>query len=183
MKNTISGFYTRFHVIDFVILFGGAMMILYWSVGSFMFTDIFNPLRDIYFYISKFVFSKVEPNRVLATEFSNPLDGDWISNINLAMGCFVVTYISLKCWVYLAYEISKRLESRIMISKFGRKKYDALQRCLKIRAANFKRLNSEKAEIEKAEFAHYEKWKNYYKSSLSFDEWKEKVINSSENKP
>lgn len=179
MKNTIGSYYTRFHVINFVIVIGVILMIIYWSLASFVFQDVFNPLRDAYLYVSKFVFARINPNGELATEFSNPLDGDWISNINLAMGCFGTTIILIKCWVYLAFEVYTRLERSMMISKFGKKKYDSLQRYLKIKAANLKRQDSEKADIEKAEFAHYEKWKSYYKSSLSFDEWKEKVVNSS----
>ncbi len=35
----------------------------------------------------------------------------------------------------------------------------------------------EKDDLNDATFEHYTKWKTFYKSDLSFDEWKNKVLN------
>ncbi|EBW5488268.1 hypothetical protein DPT27_23700, partial [Salmonella enterica subsp. enterica serovar Kiambu] len=40
---------------------------------------------------------------------------------------------------------------------------------------------SEKNALNDATFEHYSKWKTYYKSELSFDEWKIKVMNGKNN--
>ncbi|MDS4101220.1 hypothetical protein RJY75_26240 [Escherichia coli] len=40
---------------------------------------------------------------------------------------------------------------------------------------------SEKNALNDASFEHYSKWKAYYKSDMSFDEWKNKVMNDKNN--
>lgn len=182
MENRATKFNKKFNLTQLVVVIVGAIFCFYGTAYSFINHDVFNPFRDLYLYLSVWVFSQVEPGEVLATHFSNPFDGEWIGNINLLVGCYVVTYIILKCWINISGKVFLKIEKKMFISKFGAKKYDAYKRCLNLRAKNIKKEIAEKNEFEKSQFEHYQSWTRHYKSSLSYEEWQEKVMNLTENK-
>lgn len=182
MESIVTSYSKKFNITQLVVVLAGAIFCFYGSTYSFINHDVINPLRDLYLYLSVWVFSQIEPDKVLATHFSNPLDGEWIGNINLLVGCYAVTYIFVKCWINIAGKVFQKLEKKLFISKFGEKKYDAYNRCLNLRAKYIKKEIAEKNEFEKAQFEHYQSWTRHYKSSLSYEEWQEKVMNLTENR-
>lgn len=96
----------------------------------------------------------------------------------------VIVYATFHATVTITGYISELLERNYIKYIFGARflrLYEKMQKRKGKVIARQKYKASEKNALNDATFEHYSKWKTYYKSELSFDEWKIKVMNSKNN--
>lgn len=92
----------------------------------------------------------------------------------------VIVYATFHATVTVTGYISEVLERNYIKYIFGTRflrLYEKMQKRKGKVIARQKYKASEKNVLNDASFEHYTKWKTYYKSELSFDEWKIKVMN------
>ncbi|HBZ8014977.1 TPA: hypothetical protein MM158_005209 [Klebsiella pneumoniae] len=174
----MSNYIVRTNTVQLLIMIALVIMCISWSLASFYDASVYHPLRDIYQYITQWVYSNFFNGGTLPTEFAYPVKEGLIGVVDLAMGAYAVTYATLKIGLTLGRKLLSYLERKVLVHKFGHKKY--IRYCkLRNSASIYKKNISEGSDFEKAQINYYEKWKQHYKSSLSYSEWQKKVLNTS----
>lgn len=141
---------------------------VYWSFQSFFHSSIFNPLKEIFISIANAVY-KNNTGHELASSFDVPREISFWERMWLWCGVIVVIYITIfliymtiRCCYDFLYQ--KRLIK--YLGKEGFRRFVSL--------SQYREDSS--SDMEEASKKHYEAWVSYYKSSLTYDEWKEKII-------
>lgn len=97
----------------------------------------------------------------------------------------VIVYATFHTTGMIAGYISEIIERNYIKYIFGARflrLYEKMQKRKGKVIARCKNKTSEKDALNDATFEHYTRWKSYYKSDLSFEEWKLKVMNTNTNK-
>ncbi|EOR9277660.1 hypothetical protein FKP64_RS19070 [Escherichia coli] len=92
----------------------------------------------------------------------------------------VIAYATFHATVIIAGYIAELLERNYIKYIFGARFLRLYEKMQKRKGKIIARQNKktcEKDDLNDAIFEHYTKWKTFYKSDLSFDEWKNKVLN------
>ncbi|MGE9403668.1 hypothetical protein [Escherichia coli] len=100
--------------------------------------------------------------------------GDYLMSVGYLLVMFLV---QLYVAAYLINKLYWSLMTQVIIYKEGR---DFHRKYAGISSARFTRLLSEEEvdmELEDISRKHWEKWKEHYKSNMSYDEWKRKFKN------
>ncbi|EOG1717631.1 hypothetical protein ACK3OH_004519 [Salmonella enterica] len=95
----------------------------------------------------------------------------------------IVALLCLYATFFILFQITGGLtyiiERHYIKYRFGNRflrAYEKLANRGKKRSQKIEGKASEKESLDKASYSHYEKWKEYYKSDLSFEDWKIKVM-------
>ncbi|EMK8420456.1 hypothetical protein V9O75_003637 [Shigella sonnei] len=131
-------------------------------------------------YMAQSFYTSFSDGATLPNEFGNLSKIGFTGAINLVIGAYVVSFCSLKIWSVVGDKLFDKLEKKCLIAKFGKRKYDGYCKIYNKKIEVAENKSAEVAELEKVQIAHYEKWKIHYRSSLSYSEWKEKVLNNVE---
>ncbi|EDQ3655472.1 hypothetical protein ZP73_003617 [Salmonella enterica subsp. enterica] len=97
----------------------------------------------------------------------------------------VIVYATFCVTLTIAGYISELIERNYIKYIFGARflrLYEKLKNRKGKAIARWKNKINEKDALNDATFEHYTKWKSYYKSDMSFEEWKLKVMNTDSTK-
>ena len=152
------------------------------------FHGVFNPIYKLVSLIFDFVLSKkvlfpenlAEYQAMLdapAEKFAIPFLSFYVGLLLLVIG-----FLTVICCLRIAREASQYLQHTYIKARFGRDYYSLFlfNERLKEKAQDNKTEQEKQLEdLVKVQREHYEKWKKYHKSELTFKEWKERVLNES----
>ncbi|MDP4455592.1 hypothetical protein O3T00_30540 [Escherichia coli] len=133
---------------------------------------VYNPVP---YYFSEWI-NWMQPKIKLPVTYHDPslyLDngtysiGDYILSIGYLFGFF---FAQLYVAIIFLGKLNHALIRKIIIYKATE---DFRQKYFGVKEARFKRLLNEQ-DLEDISRKHWEKWREYYKSNMSYDEWKQK---------
>lgn len=151
---------------------------IYWSIISFINPSVFHPLKYVF---DKFIglFYEAIAKNVYELKNFTPYPSDLSSGsgtsdqrIILIIEMGIVIFLTMQIVASVIGRIYNYYMQRVLVSRFGEEAYKEYLR--QIKEQDIK--DSEKMRLEEASQSHYKKWKEYYKSDMPYNEWKEKVI-------
>ncbi|EGK7500119.1 hypothetical protein IPU80_004496 [Escherichia coli] len=164
IKNRLIGFGVA-NLIVFLIV---CPLGVYWGVQSFFHSSVFNPLKEIYMIIANALY-KNNTGHDLASSFDVPQDISFWEKMCLWFGVIIVIYVTMflihtmiRCCFDFFYQ-------KTLIKYLGEKGFRRFESLSQYEDTKI-------SVVEEASRKHYEAWVSYYKSSLTYDEWKEKII-------
>ncbi|EGO6494864.1 hypothetical protein IU285_004519 [Salmonella enterica] len=185
MVNKIKYKLLHIRLLDILLSCAVILVSFYYSVASLF--GVFNPIMWLAVSIADFLTGKKGsfPQSIYEysawwdrLEFSSP---EIMQFVMAGLFLCVIVYATFHATVMIAGYISEYIERNYIKYIFGARflrLYEKMQnRKGKIIARQNNKI-SEKDALNDATFEHYTKWKAYYKSDLSFEEWKLKVMNT-----
>lgn len=151
---------------------------VYWSFIAFFNPSVFHPFKFVFDKICSMFYEIIARDILhldINTAFPKVLSSDTGTldqRIILIIGMGIVTYFTMQIVSDAIRIVFNYFMRKTLISRFGGSAYKDYLRQIKERDIK----NSEQIRLEEASQSHYKKWKEYYKSDMPYDEWKEKVI-------
>lgn len=152
---------------------------------SLSFYGVFNP----FFYFASLLFNNLNNKQgfpVTLNEYLTYFNGLDLSRFEylFQFGILSIMIFALLCLTFYvtincAGYVSEVIKINYIKYRFGSAFLLAFKKVLRKRESlgNMKsRLSGEEQSFKDAEYKHYEEWKRFYKSDLTFDEWKSKIL-------
>ncbi|EAR0259862.1 TPA: hypothetical protein ACWOR4_002860 [Escherichia coli] len=184
MKNKLKYKLLHIRLLDFLLSCTVILASCYYSIASLF--GVFNPIMWLSSFLIDSLIGKKGSFPQSIHEYSSwwdRLEFSFPEIMQFFMAGFflcVIVYATFHATVIIAGYIAELLERNYIKYIFGTRflrLYEKMQkRKGKIIACQNKK-TCEKDDLNDATFEHYTKWKTFYKSDLSFDEWKNKVLN------
>lgn len=141
---------------------------VYWGVKSFFNSSVFNPLKEIYMIIANALY-KNNTGHDLVSSFDVPQDISFWEKMCLWFGVVIVIYMTIfiiHTMIRCCFDIFNQKTLIKYLGDKGFRRFESL--------SQYK--DAKSSVVEEASRKHYEAWVSYYKSSLTYDEWMEKII-------
>lgn len=178
---------TEISFVNFVLSLSGLGASFWYTYKSFY--GLFNP----YFYFTATLFDEVVNKPGFFPKDIHGLQAMWDQPLQESIMPMQTFFIGMLMFILGAatlltcFEVVNRMKDFIINFyvkvRFGSEYYSVWMFTEKRKS--FEHHQNEKTEREKeleplrkAELEHYEEWKKYHKSSLSFSEWKQKILNA-----
>ncbi|ECD1854022.1 hypothetical protein EWG95_17515 [Salmonella enterica subsp. enterica serovar Pomona] len=184
MKNKTK--YRLLHVklLDVLLSCSVVLVSFYYSFASLF--GVFNPIMWLAASIADFLTGKKGsfPQTIHAySAWWDRLEFSFPEIMQFFMAGFflcVIVYATFHATVMIAGYVSELIKRNYIKYIFGARflrLYEKIEKRKGKAIARQQNKTSEKDNLNNATYEHYTKWKIYYKSDLSFDEWKVKVMN------
>ncbi|EGB7013619.1 hypothetical protein H8C17_002582 [Salmonella enterica] len=97
----------------------------------------------------------------------------------MGMITMLMLYATFSCIIYVSLKLTSAIERFYIKCRFGGhylRVYNRYSLDNHRKLEKMEKKKNEKDDLECAAYGHYEKWKEYYKSDLSFKDWQLKVM-------
>lgn len=178
MSTEIKKLASRIDLIRDIAIFCGLIASSYWSVISFVKPEIFQPVKSLMLPFFDSLYKGFSFNAHNASEdvrFPNLLsyhDGNSFQQVIMILCAGWVCICTGFLTVSIINKTHSCFKKKSLVKRYGKEEYKLYMREIEEK----ERKENEQKLLEEASKAHHEKWKEYYKSDMPYDEWKEKVI-------